>query len=63
VGKVTSVELLGRAGALVFTQDPEGLKVQLPSEKPGDAAYALKIDGASIKAMPQTAASATDSAK
>ncbi len=46
VGKVTGVELLGYEGALQFTQDAEGLKVTLPTEKTGDYAYSLKISGA-----------------
>ncbi|MGA3181892.1 MAG: alpha-L-fucosidase, partial [Verrucomicrobiota bacterium] len=45
VDKITSVELLGHNGALEFTQDAEGLKVNMPADKPCDYAYALKIAG------------------
>jgi hypothetical protein len=48
-GTVESVELLGSPGALPFTQDTEGLKVQLPAEKPNDYAYAFKITGLTLK--------------
>lgn len=42
-GTVQSVSLLGHEGRLEFTQDADGLKVKLPSEKPCDHAYTLKI--------------------
>ena len=41
--KVHRVELLGHRGNLKFTQEPAGLAVQLPPEKPGDYAVTLKI--------------------
>jgi alpha-L-fucosidase len=44
-GKVGKVELLGHGEPLQFTQDADGLKVKLPSEKPCDYVYALKITG------------------
>ncbi len=44
-GTVEKVELLGSPGSLAFRQDAEGLKVQLPTEKPNDYAYAFKITG------------------
>jgi alpha-L-fucosidase len=44
-GKVGSVELLGFRGQLRWTQDEAGLKVQLPVEKPGRFAFALKLNG------------------
>ena len=44
-GKIASVTLLGHAGNLQFTQDEEGLKVKLPSDRPCDYAYTLKITG------------------
>jgi hypothetical protein len=44
-GKVARVELLGHRGRLKFTQDREGLKVQMPPPTPGEVAYALKITG------------------
>jgi alpha-L-fucosidase len=43
--KVEKVELLGCAGELAFTQDAGGLKVKLPTLKPCDYAYVLKIAG------------------
>ena len=42
-GKIENVELLGRKGKLKFTQDANGLKVDLPGEKPSDHAVTLKI--------------------
>ncbi len=42
-GEIGSVELLGVKGALNWSQDEEGLKVQLPPERPCDHAYVLKI--------------------
>lgn len=44
-GKIKRVEMLGSKGALKFTQDADGLKVTLPSQKPCEYAYALKITG------------------
>ncbi len=44
-GKIESVELLGNAGKLEFTQDDRGLKVKLPAQRPCDYAYSLKITG------------------
>ncbi|HTY86456.1 MAG TPA: alpha-L-fucosidase [Candidatus Acidoferrum sp.] len=49
VGKVTEVELLGHAGALGFSQDAAGLKIEVPAEKPGDYAYAFRIRGLKLK--------------
>lgn len=46
-GLIENVELLGY-GKLSFTRDYEGLKVQLPSVKPCDYAYTLKIDGVDL---------------
>jgi alpha-L-fucosidase len=42
-GKVKHVELLGAPGKLKFEHTKEGLAVMLPSQKPNDIAYALKI--------------------
>ena len=44
-GKVGKVELLGHGEPLQFNQDADGLKVKLPSEKPCDYVYTLKITG------------------
>jgi alpha-L-fucosidase len=42
VGKIGNVELLGR-GKVQFVQEADGLKVELPEEKPCDYAITLKI--------------------
>ncbi|HYW43753.1 MAG TPA: alpha-L-fucosidase [Bryobacteraceae bacterium] len=44
-GKASRVEMLGAAGTLKFTQDGSGLAVTLPSARPCDYAYVLKISG------------------
>jgi alpha-L-fucosidase len=44
-GKIKSVALLGHKGNLKFTQDAEGLKIQLPADRPCDYAFAFKIGG------------------
>jgi alpha-L-fucosidase len=44
-GKIASVTMLGHKGNLKFTQDADGLKVQLPADRPCDYAYVLKITG------------------
>jgi alpha-L-fucosidase len=40
---IASVELLGQATPLLFTQDSDALVVQIPSEKTWDHAFALKV--------------------
>jgi len=40
---VARVELLGKDGPLVFTQDERGLEVRLPQHLPNDFAYCLRI--------------------
>ncbi|HET9502714.1 MAG TPA: alpha-L-fucosidase [Hymenobacter sp.] len=42
-GKVKQVELLGAPGKLKFEHTKDGLAVVLPTQKPNDIAYALKI--------------------
>ena len=42
-GEVKSVQMLGSKTKLNWTRDAAGLTVVLPSEKPGDFAYAFKI--------------------
>jgi alpha-L-fucosidase len=44
-GKVARVELLGHSAPLKFKQDATGLAVTMPSEQPGNDAFALKISG------------------
>jgi len=41
-GKVVNVELLGHKGRVQWAQEPGGLRVQLPADKPCDHAVALK---------------------
>ena len=43
--KVTAVGLLGGSDSLKFTQDEQGLKVELPATQPGKFQFALKISG------------------
>jgi alpha-L-fucosidase len=53
-GKVTSVSLLGHAGALGWTQTGQGLAVTLPEKRPCQYAFALKIQSAGLlKPSPQ----------
>ncbi|WP_343672306.1 alpha-L-fucosidase [Chitinophaga sp.] len=47
VGKVNQVSLLGNS-RLKFEQTPEGLKVQLPDNRPCKEAFVLKIEGAIV---------------
>ena len=44
--KVANVTMLGFKGKLQWTQDGEGLRVQMPPVKPCDYAITLKITGA-----------------
>jgi hypothetical protein len=44
-GKIEKVELLGYGKTLKFSQDSEGLKIELPATPPCDHAYAFKITG------------------
>src|SRR5207302_10318517 len=44
-GEVTGVRLLGHRGGLKWTRDERGLTVRMPSEKPCDHAFALKVTG------------------
>lgn len=50
MGEVQSVHLLSNAQALPFQRTAEGLFVTLPSQKPCDHAYVLKITGLDLKA-------------
>jgi len=42
--QVASVSLLGSKAKLKWKQTPEGLRVELPAEKPGEYAYAFRIE-------------------
>jgi alpha-L-fucosidase len=42
-GKVANVELLGHDGKLKWTQAEDGLKIDLPKEKPSDYAVTFKV--------------------
>jgi alpha-L-fucosidase len=44
-GTVQSVTMLGRPGALEFTQSEHGLTIKVPAEHAGSAAWAFKITG------------------
>jgi alpha-L-fucosidase len=50
VGTVKSVVLLGSPETLPWTQTADGLVVTLPSQKPCDHAYVLKIEGIDLRA-------------
>jgi len=42
---IERVELLGHRGNLEFVRGPDALRVKMPTEKPCDCAYSLKISG------------------
>jgi alpha-L-fucosidase len=44
-GKPTSIRLLGTDSELEFTQNADGLTIQVPSEDPGNGPYAFRIAG------------------
>jgi len=44
IGRIEAIELLG-GGKLDFTIDEVGLHLNLPSQKPGQHAYAIKLSG------------------
>ncbi len=44
-GKVETVNMIGQAGQLEFTQVAEGLKVKMPARRAGNYPIALKISG------------------
>jgi alpha-L-fucosidase len=46
VGRITSVELVGREGKLAFTQDASGLSISVPAGLPTKHAVAFRIRGA-----------------
>ena len=43
-GKVKSVTLLGSKEKLAFSQDEAGLRIKLPTQKPGNYGYVFKIE-------------------
>jgi alpha-L-fucosidase len=49
VGKVQAVTLLGHEGELAFTQDDQGLSIQLPAEHTGSTAWAFRITGLKLR--------------
>jgi alpha-L-fucosidase len=46
VGKIENVELLGYDGKLEWSQDPRGLRILVPQQKPCDHAVAFRVTGA-----------------
>ncbi len=44
-GEVRQVSLLGHSGKLEWLRDKDGLVVKMPAERPGDTAFAVKIEG------------------
>jgi alpha-L-fucosidase len=46
VGRITSVELVGRDGKLTWTQDQSGLTINVPADLPTKHAVAFRIRGA-----------------
>ena len=51
-GKVSSVVLLGHIGKLDWAQTEEGLMVMMPSQKPCEHVFTLKIAGSDLKPSP-----------
>ncbi|HWD38044.1 MAG TPA: alpha-L-fucosidase, partial [Fimbriimonas sp.] len=47
-GSVSGVRLLGSSAKLRWSQTPEGLVVELPTQKPCDYAYCLEIQGLDV---------------
>ena len=56
-GKISNVTLLGSKVKLDWRQTDDGLIVTLPSLKPCEFAYGLKVSGEGLKAMPAMPAS------
>ncbi len=50
--KISKVELLGYKGKLTFSQNSEGLVVELPDVKLSDLTCALRITGSNLKSVP-----------
>jgi alpha-L-fucosidase len=49
VGTVRKVEMLGNSNPLTFSQDQNGLRVEVNGQRPGQLPYALKISGLNLK--------------
>ena len=49
VGSVESVSLLGHVGLLDFTQDGQGLRIKLPTDRAGSTPWCFKITGLKLK--------------
>ena len=49
---ISKVEMLGNSGTLAYEQTDNGLVVQLPSKKPCNYAFTLKIEGKKLEAIP-----------
>ncbi len=57
--RIDGIELLGHSGALHWTQEADGLAVDLPEQKPCNYAIALKITGENLRGFkPELAAPA-----
>ena len=48
-GRIRNVELLGHQGKVQWVQDESGLRIEMPTEKPGSHAFAFKIDGLDLR--------------
>jgi alpha-L-fucosidase len=48
-GKPATVTLLATGATLQFTQDADGLKIQLPQEDPGNGPYPLRLTGLHLR--------------
>jgi alpha-L-fucosidase len=46
IGKIQQVELLGHRAPLKWTQDENGLNIELPEQKPSDYAVAFRVTSA-----------------
>jgi alpha-L-fucosidase len=61
-GQITGVTLLGSSAQLKWTHDTNGLKIQLPDQKPCDFAVAFKIVGEDLRGFKPELAVPTPSA-
>ena len=42
--KITNAKVLGSPDKIKWSQEADGLKVTMPTEKPGDFAYVIQFD-------------------